>query len=156
MADTRGNQAECAPVSLTRTKPFTRPDPLVPKPATRRLDEKGPARNEAWLNRIRGLPCLCCPHGRQTTPTRAHHPKGLFQRTMGVRISDLLCMPICDQHHTDKPDALHKHGDELAWWKRHGVEPYGVIISLLAGCRDPEREEAIALAKAQRERNAAT
>jgi hypothetical protein len=124
----------------------------VPKTSGRRLDDKGPARNALWLARIRSLPCLCCPHGRQTSPTRAHHPKGLFPRTMGKRVSDLLCMPLCDSHHTEGPDALHRTGDELHWWKRHGAEPYGVILSLLAGCRDPDRDEATAIVKLARDR----
>lgn len=137
---------------FARRKPFTRPAPLVPKHTGLSSDDKGPVRNERWLAFVRSLPCLCCPHGKQTTPTRAHHPRGLFPRTMGRRISDMLAMPLCDAHHTEGPDALHRSGDELGWWARHGVEPYGVILSLLAGCRDPDRDEAIAAVKLQRER----
>jgi hypothetical protein len=142
-------------MTFGRQKPWTRPEPLVPKRTGSSAVDKGPERNAAWLARIRGLPCICCPHGRQTSPTRAHHPKGLFPRTMGKRISDLLCMPLCDGHHTDWADALHKTGDELAWWRRHGVEPYGVILSLLASCRDPNKDEAVAFVKLHRERAAA-
>lgn len=137
-------------MSFPSRKPWSRPEPLVPKVAGRRLDDKGPARNSAWLARIRQFPCLCCYQDRQTTPTRAHHPRGLFPRTMGRRISDLLCLPLCDWHHTDGPDALHATGDELHWWRSHGVEPYGCILSYLAGCRDPDKDEAIAVVKLQR------
>lgn len=137
------------------TKPFTRPHPLVAKAQTRRMDDKGPDRNAAWLARIRRFPCLCCYQGRQTTPTRPHHPKGLFPRTLGKRVSDLLCLPLCDWHHTDGPNALHRDGDEARWWRTHGVEPYGSILSYLAGCRDPDRDEAIAFVKLHRERAAA-
>jgi hypothetical protein len=136
-------------------KPYTRPEPLVAKAQTRRLDDKGPDRNGAWLARVRSLPCLCCPHGRQTTPTRPHHPKGLFPRTIGKRISDLLCLPACDWHHTDGPTALHRYGNELNWWRSCGVDPYGAILSQLAQCRDPDRDEAIAFVKLHRERAAA-
>lgn len=139
-------------MTFASRKPWTRPHPLIAKAQTRMLVDKGPARNTAWLARIRGLPCLCCPHGRQTTPTRAHHTKGLFPRTMGKRISDLLCLPLCDQHHTDGPGALHSTGDELQWWRSMGAEPYGCILSCLAGCRDPDRDEAVALVKLHRER----
>ena len=139
-------------MTFARNKPWSRPEPLVPKAGTRRQDDKGPDRSPAWLARVRSLPCLACFSGQQTTPTRAHHPKGLFQRTMGVRVSDLLCLPLCDSHHTDGPDALHKTGDELHWWKSHGIEPYGCILSMLAGCREPGRDEAIASVKAARER----
>lgn len=136
-------------------KPWTRPDPLVAKPQTRSAIDKGPARSGDWLARIRSKPCLICAHNCQTGPSRAHHTRGLFPRTMGVRVSDLLCLPLCDWHHTTGPDALHKTGDEAAWWRRMGVDPYGVILSNLAGCRDPSRDEAIAFVKIHRERAAA-
>lgn len=138
-----------------RTKPWTRPEPLVAKAQTRRQDDKGPTRNAAWLTRIRSLPCLCCPHGRQQTPTEPHHPKGLFPRTMSKRVSDLLCLQLCQRHHRDWPGALHNTGDELGWWRSMGVDPYGVILSNLAGCRDEARDEAIAFVKLHRERAAA-
>lgn len=139
-------------MSLARNKPWTRPPNLVAKPQTRSAEDRGPERNPAWLARIRSLPCLCCPHGKQTSPTRAHHPKGLFPRTMGRRVSDLLCLPLCDWHHTEGPGALHRTGDELAWWRSVGADAYGCILSQLAGCRDPERDEAIAFVKLHRER----
>jgi hypothetical protein len=71
---------------------------------------------------------------------------------MGRRISDLLCLPLCDWHHTDGPGALHTTGDEAHWWRAHGVEPYGQILSYLAGCRDPDKEEAVAMVKLTRQR----
>lgn len=137
---------------LARKKPWERPESLVPKAQTRRLDDKGPTRNSGHLARVRGLPCLCCPHGGQRHPTEAHHPKGLFPRTAGKRISDLLCLQLCQWHHTLGPDALHKTGDELGWWRRMGVDPYGVILSNLAWSRDADRGEAIDFVKLQRER----
>lgn len=138
---------------LARKKPWERLPNLVPKPDTRRQDDKGPERNAAWLGRVRLMPCLVCVYGEQRHPTRAHHPRGLFPRTMGVRISDLLCLPLCDRHHDTHPGSLHKAGDEAAWWKSQGIEPYGVILSQLAQCRDPERDDAIAFVKLHRERN---
>ena len=139
-------------MTFARQKPWTRLEPVVPKTSGKRLDDKGPERNSAWLVRIRNMPCLTCYSGRQTTPTRAHHPKGLFPRTMGKRISDLLCLPLCDEHHTDGPDALHRTGDELHWWRSHGVEPYGSILSCLAGCRDPDKDQAVAFVQMQWDR----
>jgi hypothetical protein len=69
---------------------------------------------------------------------------------MGKRISDLLCLPLCDWHHTDGPAALHRYGDELNWWRSVGVEPYGTLLSILSTCREPERDEAIAFVKLHR------
>lgn len=142
-------------MTLHRPKPYRRPDNLVPKPETRSLEDKGPERSPAWLGHVRRLPCLICAHGRQEHPTRAHHPRGLFPRTMGVRISDLLCLPLCDRHHDQWPGSLHKAGDELGWWRSQGIDPYQVILSQLAQCREPERDEAIAFVKLWRERAAA-
>lgn len=134
-------------------RPWSRPANLVPKAASRRIDDKGPTRNAAWLAHVRSLPCLCCYAGAQQQPCEAHHPKGLFPRTTGKRISDLLVLPLCSPgHHRSGPDALHNTGDELDWWRRHGVDPYGVILSQLAGCRDPDKEEAVAMVKLARQR----
>lgn len=137
-------------MTFARKKPYERPAPLVPKITGRPMESKGPARSADWLGRIRSMPCLCCPHGRQQHPTRAHHPKGLFPRTMGRRVSDLLCLPLCDGHHTLWPQALHQTGDEAAWWRSQGVDPYGVLLSILSGCREAERDEAIAMVKLAR------
>lgn len=141
-------------MGFARNKPWSRPEPLVAKAGGRRLDDKGPTRNNAWLARIRSLPCLCCAHGQQRHPTQAHHTKGLFPRTFGRKISDLLCLQLCEWHHTLGPDALHRTGDELAWWRRMGVDPFGVILSNLAGCRDPNKDEAVAFVRLHRERQA--
>lgn len=133
-------------------KHWRRPEPLVAKAATRRKDERGPARNDAWLAQVRRCPCLICPDGYQRQPTIAHHPKGLLPRTLGVRVSDLTVLPLCWDHHTDGPNALHRTGDELGWWKRQGIEPYGVILAMLAQCRDSRRQEAIDFVKLHRDR----
>lgn len=136
---------------LQRKPKVKRPASLVPKATGQRLVKKGPSRSAAWLDHIRSLPCLCCPIGRQEGRSRAHHPRGLFPRTMGVRVSDLLCLPLCDAHHTSGPDALHRNGDELRWWQARGVDPYGCILSCLMACKEPEREEARAFVKLHRD-----
>lgn len=116
-----------------RRKPWKKPPPLVPKVLGESVVDKGPARDSAFLARIRGLPCLICVPGQQTAPTEAHHPKGLFPRTMGKRISDHTCCPLCRWHHQDGPDALHKTGDEAGWWERMGVDPLAFIRSSREG-----------------------
>lgn len=141
-------------MTLVRRKPWTRPQPFVPKATGASAIDKGPTRNTAWLAHVRTLPCLCCPDGQQQHPTEAHHPKGLFPRTMGKRITDLVVLQICQWHHTISLDALHRGGDELGWWRKNGVEPYGQILSNLAGSRDPDRDEAVAFVKMIRERAA--
>src|SRR5712691_7730075 len=100
-----------------KPKPWKPQGPLVAKALGRMSFDKGPARSAAFLARVRRLPCLVCTPGTQTTPTEAHHPKGLFPRTMGKRIADLLSVPLCRWHHQDGPAALHRTGNEEAWWK---------------------------------------
>lgn len=133
-------------------KPYQRPSPLIAKPQTRSADPRGPTRSGTWLAIVRTKPCLVCAHGQQRHPTEAHHTKGLFPRTAGKRISDLLAAPLCQWHHTMGPDALHRTLDESGWWRRMGVDAYSVILSQLAGCRDPDRDEAAAFVKLHRER----
>lgn len=142
-------------MTFGRPKPYTRPELLIAKAQTRRQDQKGPTRSTSWRAVVRTKPCLICAHGQQQHPTEAHHPKGLFPRTAGKRISDLLCLQLCQRHHSFGEDALHATLDELGWWRRMGIDPYGVILSNLAGCRDPDRDEAIAFVKLHRERAAA-
>ena len=40
-------------------------------------------------------------------------------RAMGRRVSDEFAVPLCRTHHR----AVHRHGDELAWWKSAGIDP---------------------------------
>ena len=59
--------------------------------------------------------CLIC--GR--TPSDAHHLRFAQTRALGRRVSDEFTVPLCRGHHR----ALHRHGDEGAWWRKAGVDP---------------------------------
>jgi hypothetical protein len=37
---------------------------------------------------------------------------------MGRRVSDEFAVPLCRTHHR----AVHRHGDEVAWWTSAGIE----------------------------------
>lgn len=114
-------------MTFGRPKPWKKRPDLIAKAMGMSDGDKGPDRSSAFLVRIRQQGCLCCDPDTQGTPTRAHHPRGLFPRTMGVRISDYLCVPLCDWHHTDGAEALHKTGDEQAWWAARRVSPLAFI-----------------------------
>jgi hypothetical protein len=42
---------------------------------------------------------------------------------MGRRVSDEFAVPLCRTHHR----AVHRHGDEVDWWKSAGIDP--VVIA---------------------------
>jgi hypothetical protein len=39
-------------------------------------------------------------------------------RALGRRVSDEFAVPLCRTHHR----ALHRHGDEAAWWKAANID----------------------------------
>jgi len=79
-------------------------------------------------------PCLVC--GRR--PAQAHHLKFAQPRSMSLKVSDEYTVPLCNGHH----DALHKTGDERAWWARHGIiDPLKFASRLWAASRSGERED---------------
>jgi hypothetical protein len=83
------------------------------------LSEPRRYRDRAHLEFVASQPCLLC--GRQ--PSDAHHLRFMQPRALGRRVSDEFAVPLCRTHHR----ALHRSGDEQAWWKVCGID--AVIIS---------------------------
>jgi ERF superfamily len=79
-------------------------------------------RDRAHLRFVSAQPCLIC--GRR--PTDAHHLRFAQPRAIGRRVSDEFAVPLCRSHHL----ALHRHGDEPAWWQTNKVEPVVVAHEL--------------------------
>jgi len=78
-------------------------------------------------------PCLVC--GRR--PAHAHHLKFAQPRAMSLKVSDEYTVPLCNGHH----DALHKAGDERAWWARHGIiDPLKFAARLWSASRNGDRD----------------
>jgi hypothetical protein len=67
-------------------------------------------------------PCLLC--GRQ--PSDAHHLRFMQPRALGRRVSDEFAVPLCRTHHR----ALHRSGDEVAWWKSAGIDAVAIAHRL--------------------------
>jgi hypothetical protein len=78
------------------------------------LSEPRRYRDRAHLQVVAAQPCLVC--GR--TPSDPHHLRFMQPRAMGRRVSDEFAVPLCRTHHR----ALHRYGDEAAWWKSAGID----------------------------------
>lgn len=118
------------------TLPGTPPAPDTEPKSNFLLPKERRVRNKAHLEFVRSNPCVIC--GR--TPVHAHHLRFAQKRAMGMKVSDEFTVPLCSIHH----DAIHKTGDERAWWARHGViEPLKLAEKLwmrFRGQEDPNPE----------------
>jgi len=72
-------------------------------------------RDKDHLRRVAALPCLVC--GRK--PSQAHHVRYAQARGMALKVSDEFTVPLCSIDH----DALHRSGDERAWWEERRIDP---------------------------------
>ena|ERR1019366_905906 len=52
-------------------------------------------------------------------------------RALGRKVSDEFTVPLCRIHHRE----VHRGGDEGAWWRRFGIDPYLVAAALWAQSR---------------------
>jgi hypothetical protein len=67
-------------------------------------------------------PCLIC--GRR--PAQAHHVRFAQPRAMALKVSDEYTVPLCVGHH----DAVHRTGDERAWWAARHLDPLAIARQL--------------------------
>jgi hypothetical protein len=79
-------------------------------------------RNKIHLAFVAAQPCLVC----QRSPCDAHHLKFAQPRTLGRKVSDEFTVPLCCEHH----QALHRHGNEIAWWANLQIAPVEVAKEL--------------------------
>ena len=84
-----------------------------------------PARNPAYLQWIRTLPCAVC---RGTRGVEAAHtgPHGLGQKS-----PDWSAIPLCWRHHRTGPDSYHKLGPRR-FSGVHGLDVEGLVARLSA------------------------
>jgi ERF superfamily len=79
-------------------------------------------RNREHLRYVAQQACLVC--GR--TPSDPHHLRHVQPRALGRKASDEFAVPLCRVHHR----AVHRAGDERAWWKGFGIDPIKVARKL--------------------------
>ena len=86
------------------------------------LSEPRRYRDRGHLEFVAAQPCLVC--GR--SPSDPHHLRFMQPRALGRRVSDEFVVPLCRTHHR----ALHRQGDEVAWWISVDLEPVDVAQRL--------------------------
>jgi hypothetical protein len=79
-------------------------------------------RNREHLRYVAQQACLICGR-KQSDP---HHLRYLQPRALGRKVSDEFAVPLCRSHHR----AVHRAGDEQAWWKAAGIDPVKVARQL--------------------------
>jgi hypothetical protein len=100
-------------------------------------------RNREHLRYVAQQPCLVC--GRK--PSDPHHLRHVQPRALGRKASDEFAVPLCRVHHR----AVHRAGDERAWWRATGIDPIKVARKLWKHTRvsegriqlDPGRKAAV-------------
>jgi ERF superfamily len=97
-------------------------------------------RNPEHLRYVAQQACLICGR-KQSDP---HHLRYLQPRALGRKASDEFAVPLCRSHHR----AVHRAGDEQAWWKAAGIDPVKVARHLWRQTRldDPQAPDQPGLA----------
>jgi hypothetical protein len=79
-------------------------------------------RNREHLRYVTQQACLICGR-KQSDP---HHLRYLQPRALGRKVSDEFAVPLCRSHHR----AVHRAGDEKAWWQAAGIDPINAARQL--------------------------
>jgi hypothetical protein len=90
-------------------------------------------RNREHLRFVAQQACLICGR-KQSDP---HHLRYLQPRALGRKASDEFAVPLCRSHHR----AVHRAGDEQAWWKAAGIDPVKVARKLWRQTRLDDRQD---------------
>jgi hypothetical protein len=95
---------------------------------TEELRQREPRqKDEKHLAYIRTLPCCIC--GDNTSTEAAHirtAAPGKRHTGMAEKSSDKWAVPLCSRHHREQ----HNFGNEMEWWKCHGINPFVLAMTL--------------------------
>ena len=86
------------------------------------LPEPRRIRDKDHVRFVAKQPCLVC--GRR--PPDAHHLRFAQTRALARKVSDEFTVPLCRIYHR----AVHRAGDERAWWEETGIDPGRVANTL--------------------------
>jgi hypothetical protein len=104
------------------------------------LPEPRRIRDRDHVRYVASQPCLVC--GR--SPSDAHHLRFAQSRALGRKVSDEFVVPLCRGHHRE----VHRHGDEVAWWQKVGIESTAMARALWLETHplstDPQRLRTVA------------
>jgi hypothetical protein len=115
---------ERSPAGPRAIRPARGPKPRASRnrPRTRGVDKGALAlpeprrvRDREHVRQVAKQPCLVC--GRQ--PSDPHHLRFTQRRALSRKVSDEFTVPLCRGHHRE----VHRCGDEVAWWRKIGVDP---------------------------------
>ena len=101
------------------------------KPVSTPIKKTQRLRNPDHLRFVRSKPCLIC--GR--VPSHAHHVRYAQPSAIGRKVSDQWTVPLCSVHH----DAVHRRGDERAWWQQEKIDPLPEAERLWRASTETER-----------------
>lgn len=99
-------------------------------------------KDEAHLAFIRKLPSVISgAYGCDACHIRAGSPQNNKKRTGGAqKPSDCWTLPLTREEHVEQHSA-----NELAFWRRHGIDPFQLAIDLYSVTGDVEAATAIIL-----------
>jgi hypothetical protein len=115
-----------------------RPDTAFSRGPTRRKRPR--QRMERHLKWIRTLPCVIC--GKRNDIHAAHLRAASLQfgkLAVGIaeKPDDCWTTPLCGKHHLYGEEAQHQ-GQELDFWKRNNIDPFGLALALWRASGDDE------------------
>ncbi|MGA6963599.1 MAG: ERF family protein [Xanthobacteraceae bacterium] len=107
-------------------------------------------RDKEHLRFVAQQPCLQCAR----KPSDPHHLRFVQRRALGRKASDEFAVPLCRSHHR----AVHRAGNEQAWWKAAGIDPLKMARKLwkLTRMHEPRITSAAPTQDAAAERPAAS
>jgi hypothetical protein len=110
----------------------TEPERKPPVKAKRATPRRGPERNPAYLAWVRTLPCTGCRREGRSEAAHTGTDCGMSQKA-----SDLTCIPLCADCHTQRADSYHRiAGGRRGFERRYRLNLVRLVARLNAEWRE--------------------